>query len=580
MKKILVFLVSCVTTLSVLAQYYSASTVTITVNGNKNRQVLVDGKNYSATEPVINDNSVITGNPPVSITITDLQTGQHKLELVRVNQNQNNNRNNRTNTKTFNTRAGYDMQIIVNNDGSVQLKEVKQKRNRNANNQYRTPMTDASFTALLKTVQKEWRTSTRTTLVTNAFANTSNYFTTAQAKKLIQQVYSQTSRLELAKSSYRTITDPGNFSQLNDLLTAAAARAELQAYVNTYSSSQGYNNGYGNNGGNNNGYNNPYRTPMSDASFNIIYRDVQRESLQSGKISALTNVFANTNNYFTTSQARQMILLISGESSRLQLAKSSYRSITDPANFSQLNDLLTTWSSKDELQAYVTNYNSNNGGNNSGYNNTYRTPMSDASFNTIYRDVQNEYLPGGKMSALTNAFANTNNYFTTAQARKLILMVSDQSNRLQLGKLSYRSITDPANFSQLYDVFTSQARTNELAAYVSSYNSNPTGNNSFKTPMSDAAHTEILRNVQSQWLPGAKMSALTNFFANTNNYFTSIQAKQLIELVSDENNRLQLAKSSYPNITDPANFNLVSNLLSSQAARNDLAAFVNSYARY
>ena len=98
--------------------------------------------------------------------------------------------------------------------------------------------------------------------------------------------------------------------------------------------------------------------------------------------------------------------------------------------------------------------------------------------------------------------------------------------------------------------------------------------------MSDVSYNEIVRNVQSQWLPGAKMSELTNIFANASYYFTSAQAKQLIGLVSDEDNRLQLAKASYDNITDPANFSTVYDLLSSQESRNNLSAYVNSNARY
>jgi hypothetical protein len=469
MKKILIFLVNCITALSVFAQYNnnsnSGSTVTITVNGNKNRQLLVDGKNYSG-----NTTSVITNNAPATITITDLQTGQHTLQLGRANQNNNNNRPNTT--TTFNTRSGYDLQITVSNDGSVQLSETKKKRDRNANNQYKTPMSNASFTALLQTVKKEWRTATKKTLVTNAFENVNNFFTTAQAKELIQAITLQSSRLQLVKLSYQTITDPANFSQLNDLLTTQAARTELQNYVSTYNSNHSNGNGYNNNGGYNNDHNNSYHTPMSDASFNIIYRDVQKQFLPGGKMSALTNAFANTNNYFTTAQAKQLILLVSGESNRLQLAKSSYRNITDPANFSQLNDVLTSQASRNELIAYVNSYNnSSNGGynNSNGYNNSIKSPISDAAYNEILKNVQSQWAPGAKMSALTNVFATTSNYFTTAQAKRLIELVSDESNRLQLAKASYANITDPANFSQVYVVLSTQASKNELAAYVNAY---------------------------------------------------------------------------------------------------------------
>src|SRR6266478_2514484 len=101
MKKILTLLISCATALSVFAQYNNASTVTITVNGNRSRQILVDGKSYS-------------------------------------------NNSNTNNTTMFNTRPGYDMQITVNNDGSVQLNEIRKRRNQNAynQNQYKSPMPD------------------------------------------------------------------------------------------------------------------------------------------------------------------------------------------------------------------------------------------------------------------------------------------------------------------------------------------------------------------------------------------------------------------------------------------------------
>jgi hypothetical protein len=73
------------------------------------------------------------------------------------------------------------------------------------------------------------------------------------------------------------------------------------------------------------------------------------------------------------------------------------------------------------------------------------------------------------MSTLTDVFNNKSNYFTCAQAKQLIPLVTVESNRLQLAKLSYRSIVDRGNFSQLYDLLESQASRNELDAYVKAY---------------------------------------------------------------------------------------------------------------
>ena len=73
------------------------------------------------------------------------------------------------------------------------------------------------------------------------------------------------------------------------------------------------------------------------------------------------------------------------------------------------------------------------------------------------------------------------------------------------------------------------------------------------------------------------MAELTKIFDNESYYFTVAQAKQLIQLVSSETNRLQLAKSAYGNITDPENFNLMYDLLTSQSSKNELSSYVNTY---
>jgi hypothetical protein len=177
-------------------------------------------------------------------------------------------------------------------------------------------------------------------------------------------------------------------------------------------------------------------------------------------MNSLTNAFNTTNNYFTTYQASQLIQIVSGESNRLQLAKLSYRSITDPDNFSQLYNLLNSQASKDELTAYVNNYNT--GGNS-------KTAMTDGSFTALYQTIQGQFFPNEKMSSLTNTFNTTGYYFTSAQAKQLIQLVSFESNRLQLAKLSYRTITDRGNFNQVYDLFNSQASRDELDAYVKAY---------------------------------------------------------------------------------------------------------------
>ena len=536
MKTIFLFLASCISILSVSAQ--SVSTVTVNVRGNNNESIMIDSKEYT----VYSDNNTNTSTP---IVVSNLQSGQHTLQIRRSNEIN-------PSSTVFTTRTGYDLQITITPNGSVQLKETKWRAGDNNTGQNMQAMSVTDFNSLYNTIRSQWGSSKKMTMVSDAFANTNYYFTTAQAKQLIQLVNSQSNRFTLTKSSYRSITDPTNFTQMYDVLNSQSHRDQLAAYVSTYNAGSS-------------------STAMTASRFNTIYKTAQRQATTNSKVSYIYNSFTNTNNYFTVSQARQLVQLAPDEANRLYLAKISYRGIIDRTNFSQMYTLLNSQSSRNELNTFVSTYDNSNP--------VYtRMAMKEAEFNTLYRDIQNRYGIGAKMSALSNVFATENYYFTTAQARELIQLVSDENNRLELAKTSYDNIVDQANFSQLYDIFSNSSR-NALEVYVRDHQTDPvyTPPVYTRTPMSNSSYTSLYNEVRNTYGFGAKMSRLTEIFANETYYFTVAQAKQLVQLVSDESNRLELAKSAYGNITDPANFNLMYDVLTSQSSKNELSTYVNTY---
>lgn len=239
-----------------------------------------------------------------------------------------------------------------------------------------------------------------------------------------------------------------------------------------------------------------------------------------------------------------------------------------------MSALLNSQTSRNELVNFVNTYDDSNP--------VYtKIAMKEDDYNVLYRDIQNRFGLGAKMSALQNVFAKESYYFTVAQARQLIQLVSSESNRLELAKASYDNIVDQVNFNQLYDVLSSTVSRNELEAYVRDYQNTTPGSTTpvytNRTPMSSTSFTSLYNRVRNTWGFGAKMSELTEIFDNESYYFTVAQAKQLIQLVSAESNRLQLAKSAYGNITDPQNFNLMYEVLTSQSSKNELSTFVNTY---
>jgi hypothetical protein len=537
MKTISLLLVGLFATLSVLAQ--TLSSATITVKGTRTDRIVLDGVTYD-----------VGNNIPV--VVANLQPGQHTLQLIRPNHV-----NDANDTRSFFVRSGYDIQITVNNNGSISLKEIKIKP---GTGQYRTPMPDAEFNVLYNNILKEWRNAARTTAVTNAISNTNNYFTTAQARQLIQLVNSQSNRLKLAKSVYPKITDAANFTQVYDLLNSQAARNDIALFVNNYNL-----NNPGHIGNVNTGL------AMSDADFRVLYEEVQDDFGQASKVYTIGVYFSNPSHVFSSSQVRQLLTLVSGESDRLRLSKAGYARVADPTNYyNQVYTLLNSQSSRNDLAAYVRSYDVNNPGS--------ATAMTTARFNILYREAQQKYPVSARVTYLSDLFANPANFYTTNQARQFVQLVTDETNRLYLAKLSYRGVTDKNNFVRMNDILGRQSSRDELAIHVNNFN------NGIGDPpvivdiaMPETEFNALYRDVENRWGLGAKMSALTNIFNNANYNFSTAQAKRLIQLVSSETNRLELAKSSYDNIVDPANFTSLYDVLASQSSRDQLAAYVRSY---
>jgi regulator of protease activity HflC (stomatin/prohibitin superfamily) len=560
MKPLSIFIVSCFTALSVFAQ--NNITVTVTLNGNLNREILIDGNSYLASD------YASTSEPGKNmITVSDLTPGQHTLQVVRTTAN--NTRRNIGTERIFNLRQGYDLDIVVNGNGAVQLTE-KRTRNRGRNNTgTHTAMTSANYNILVRDISRLSTTSARVTAINTAFTNTANYFTTAQISQLVRMVTGDANRIQLLKASYRSVTDRASFYTLYPLVATRAGRDDVAAYVDSYSSST----------------TTPYPGTgvggaMTNANFNQLLTQVRNEYSAEGRVNTIYNAFSNTGNYFSTEQVRRLIQLITGEANMLHLAKASYRSVVDKNNFQTIYNLIPTQAGRNDLANYVNTYNPNvvySGSISGSTTSTVRTAMSSAEFSNLLTQIRGQWLPGAKKTAVINAF-NVGNYFTTAQAAQLIQLDNDEPDRLDMAKASYKTIVDPANFSQVYTLFSTKAYRDELVVYVNNYSS--TGSTStgstYRTAMAENEFNTLLNNIRGQWLPGAKKAAVINEFTTSGHYFTSVQASQLIQLDNDEPDRLDMAKASYKVVVDPANFDVVYNLFTTQSYRDALSVYVNA----
>lgn len=431
MKNIFLLLSGVIITCSIQAQssqWQRTGAVYITVNGNKNLQVAIDGE----VKTFVSNTSTSTVNK--TAPITNLEAGMHTITFTVTGAN--NNRTAENMTTEFNLRRNFDMHINVNADGSLELIE---KRKAGANN-------TSQFNTVLRNLKAQATAQSKNVYLNSVFSTPDTYFTSIQVVQLLQQIRLESDRLPLAKLSFRTVTDPDNFSPVYGLFNVQANRTELENYVSA---------------GGAGSTTTASGTAMSNSSFSNLYQTVRNQSTVSAQVASINNAFTTTGNYFTSSQVVQLLQLVSAETNRLQLAKVSYRTVVDPINFTSVSNLLYSQSSRDELSAYINNGTTGTTG--------AGVAMSETDYTALHRSISSQFLPFSKITLLTNTFNNTANYFTSSQVKGLLLLISSESNRLQLAKKAYRNTVDRVNYAQLNDLFTTTTYKADLEAYVKAY---------------------------------------------------------------------------------------------------------------
>lgn len=312
----------------------------------------------------------------------------------------------------------------------------------------RTLITSSNFNILMQNIQGKWSQALKTDAVRDALVNTNNYYTTTQLRQMLGSVSSEADRLELIKLAYSVTSDANNFATLYDVFESNANRNQFNDFV----ISKG---GIAVNTG--------VKAQMTANNFNLLMTNIQGKWSQALKTDAVRDAFANTNNYFSTAQIRELLTLVTSETDRLELAKQSFRSVMDPAVYYQLGELFTSANNRDEFNTYASAQTGVT------VNSAVRTPMNGSDFSILVLTVRGNFIQLLKTQAERDIFSNPNYFFTTAQVKQLLSLINAESNRLELAKLSYKTVTDPENFTQLNDLFKVQASKDELAAYVNTY---------------------------------------------------------------------------------------------------------------
>lgn len=102
------------------------------------------------------------------------------------------------------------------------------------------------------------------------------------------------------------------------------------------------------------------------------------------------------------------------------------------------------------------------------------------------------------------------------------------------------------------------------------------GNNgSFGRTMSDVEFDRVLDNISRERNENNMMRSATQII-NTN-FFTSQQVKEMLQLFSFENNKLELAKLAYDKTVDQRNFYVVNDVFNYSNSKDELARYIRNH---
>jgi hypothetical protein len=93
--------------------------------------------------------------------------------------------------------------------------------------------------------------------------------------------------------------------------------------------------------------------------------------------------------------------------------------------------------------------------------------------------------------------------------------------------------------------------------------------------MDDREFSKLLQSIQTEWSENNRMKSASQVLRS--NSFTSVQVKQLLQLFSFENNKLDLAKQAYQNTVDKKNYYIINDVFSFSSSKAELANYIRNF---
>lgn len=105
-------------------------------------------------------------------------------------------------------------------------------------------------------------------------------------------------------------------------------------------------------------------------------------------------------------------------------------------------------------------------------------------------------------------------------------------------------------------------------------NRNYPNDRSYNQAMNQYDFDQLVQKIRSQWFGNGKMNTAKD--ALDRNYFTTEQVRQVLDLFSSENDKLELAKLAYRHTVDQRNYSRLYEVFAYQSSREELDQYIRN----
>lgn len=353
---------------------------------------------------------------------------------------------------------------------------------------------------------------------------------------------------------------------------------------------------------------NPCRQgPLSNQEFSTLLSSLDRSQAEATR---LTTALQSTRDHCLTSEQMMAIMqLLGNDANRYAFGEARFGQVVDPERFFMVFDSFVRFSYALELY-HITlagsgtrpdntwDQNNNNNNNNAwngepmpqfprwqypnaanytGANNCTRFMGDDESYTLLERIWQ----AGGEYARFRAAQqAVTTNCWTVAHLLELTSLLQDQAHRYRIIELAFDRTYDPGNYPYLGQALTSPNLQQTFNQYLANLGFQPLGSGPVQPACgaTDAEFQQIHKYVNGGTFDSGRLPRAKEMIVQYG-CLTSIQISKLVQLMSFDDARLELAQVAYARCSDPENYFIIMDHFSFSSTQQKLRNFIKENRR-